>query len=69
MQTPVQAALAFARKLKGPERRQFLQTLAQERGYRSAMEDITDGLLIETRRNEPSRPLSEYLADRRRQSR
>lgn len=49
---------AFPRK----EREAIMAGLLKDREFR---EDFFDTVIIEQRRKEPSRPLDEYLADRR----
>jgi hypothetical protein len=44
------------------ERSSFLAELVKSRRYR---EDLIDLAAIESRRNEPSRPFSEYLEERK----
>ncbi len=45
------------------ERQFVIERLLKEKEF---MEDLMDIVLLEQRRNEPSRPLEEYLAERRR---
>lgn len=52
--------------LSTSERRAVVERLLQDRDFR---EDLIDIALIEERRSEPSRPLREYLAERRRRDR
>jgi hypothetical protein len=47
--------------LSMPEQRAVIERLLQDRDFR---EDLVDIALIEKRRDEPSRPLHEYLAER-----
>jgi len=47
--------------LSSPEQRSVVERLLQDRDFR---EDLVDIALIENRRDEPSRPLREYLAER-----
>lgn len=44
-----------------PEKRAVIERLLQDGDFR---EDLVDIALIEKRRDEPSRPLREYLAER-----
>jgi hypothetical protein len=48
--------------LPSSEQRAVLERLLQDGDFR---EDLMDVALIEKRRDEPSRPLREYLAERR----
>ena len=52
--------------LSMPEQRAVIERLLQDGNFR---EDLMDIALIEKRRNEPSRPLREYLAERQHKGR
>ncbi|MEK7369078.1 MAG: hypothetical protein AABZ62_05380 [Planctomycetota bacterium] len=50
------------RALSKKEREAVVEKLLRDKEF---MEDLTDIVIIEQRKEEPSRPLEEYLADRR----
>ena len=50
------------RALSRKEREAVVEKLLSDKEF---MEDLTDIVIIEQRKEEPSRPLEEYLADRR----
>ena len=50
------------RALSRKEREAVVEKLLSDKEF---MEDLTDIVIIEQRKGEPSRPLEEYLADRR----
>lgn len=50
------------RKLKPKEREAVIERLLEDRQFR---EDLMDIVTIEQRRDEPGRPLREYLASRK----
>lgn len=52
--------------LSMPEQRAVIERLLQDKDFR---EDLMDIALIERRRDEPSRPLREYLAERQHEGR
>lgn len=53
---------AAFRALSKKEREAVLEKLLRDREF---MEDLVDIVILEQRKKEPSRPLDEYLADRR----
>ena len=55
--------LTAFRALPKKEREAIVARLLKDREFR---EDLIDTVIVEQRRKEPSRPLDEYLADRRR---
>lgn len=50
------------RKLKAKEREEVIERLLQDEQF---LEDLVDIVTIKQRRNEPGRPLREYLASRK----
>jgi hypothetical protein len=57
----VAVMLKAFRGLSKGQRQLFLEELLRERAYR---EDLLDAATIQARRNEPARPLKDYLAER-----
>ncbi len=51
--------------LKKKERDEFLEKLLDIKEYR---EDLIDRAIIEMRKNEPKRPLRDYLAERKKKA-
>ena len=61
MSAAVEAVWSALEKLSRPEREELIERLLRDPELR---EDVVDLALIQERRDEPSRPLRDYLAGR-----
>jgi hypothetical protein len=65
MTTSEATAEVFWTAFRSLPRRERDAIIAKFLGNKSFRQDLIDAVIIETRRKESSRPLDEYLADRR----
>ena len=56
--------MAF-KSMSKKERQSVIERLLKEKEF---MEDLIDIVILEQRRNEPSRPLDDYLAEKKKES-